>query len=418
MTIADHYQIILILAVVCSFFMAWGVGANDAANAMATSVGSKAITLKHAIVIAIIFEFLGAFLAGGEVTETVRKGILHTEMLHDNGMTLILGMLASLLAAGSWLLIASLKGWPVSTTHSIIGAIVGFGLFVLGKEAVQWSTIGAIVASWVISPVISGIIAFCLFLSVQYLILNKNNVYQAAVHYIPFYMFFTAFIISLITIRKGLQHVGLNLSNLEGLGLSLIISIGCTIAGIFFIRQINDFTHGGRFNHPVERIFTLLMVFTACAMAFAHGSNDVANAVGPLSAIFSTLMHNGKITPLSHTSSWILLVGALGIALGLMTMGYRVMATVGQKITELTPSCGFAAELATASTVVIASGTGIPVSTTHTLIGAVVGVGLVKGAKHLNWSIIRSIILSWVITIPIGAILSIIFYFILKYLLG
>ncbi len=414
MAITDHLQLIMVLAVAFTFFMAWGVGANDAANAIATSVGSRAITLKHALIIAIIFEFLGAYLAGGEVTETIRKGIIDPTAIEGKGDVLILGMLASLLAAGTWLLIASYKGWPVSTTHSIVGAIVGFGAFVLGVDAIYWEKVGTIISSWVISPILAGVISFCVFLSVKKFILDNENTYQAAMRFVPFYVLLTGFIISMITLTKGLKHIGLDI-NLPN---SILISIGTGVLmmliGRHYIRGIDKFTHHGKRNHPVERIFSMLMVFTACSMAFAHGSNDVANAVGPLAAIFGVLQSEGAINSKTMISDWALLIGAIGISIGLLTMGYRVMATVGQRITALTPSHGFAAELSAASTVVIASGTGLPISTTHTLIGAVIGVGLVHGKNQINWLTIRSILQSWIITIPAGSFLAICFYFLLK----
>ncbi len=414
MAITDHFQLLMVLAIAFTFFMAWGVGANDAANAIATSVGSRAITLKHALIIAIVFEFLGAYLAGGEVTETIRKGIIHPNAIEGKGDILILGMLASLLAAGSWLFIASYKGWPVSTTHSIIGAIVGFGAFVLGVDAIEWLKVGTIVSSWVISPIMSGTIAYFIFLSVKKYILDSPDTYQAAIRFVPFYVGLTGFVISMITLTKGLKHIGLGIGFIESLLLSMFIAFLMMLLGKAFIARIDRFTQQGKRNHPVERIFSMLMVFTACSMAFAHGSNDVANAVGPLAAIFGIIQSGGEIGGQSMTNEWILLIGALGISVGLLTMGYRVMATVGQRITALTPSLGFAAELSAAATVVIASGTGLPISTTHTLIGAVVGVGLVQGKDELNWSTVGSICQSWIITIPAGAFLAICFYYLLR----
>ncbi|MCY4044634.1 MAG: inorganic phosphate transporter [Cellvibrionales bacterium] len=413
MAITEHFELLMLLAILATFFMAWGVGANDAANAIATSVGSKAITLKHALIIAIIFEFLGAFFAGGEVTQTIRKGIIDPDALTGKGDVLILGMLASLLAAGSWLFIASYKGWPVSTTHSIVGAIVGFGAWVLGIDTIYWSKVGIIVSSWIVSPLLAGIIAFLLFSSVKKLILDNPDTYHAATRLVPVYILLTGFIIAMITLTKGLKHIGLDLTIMQSIIFSFAIGLLMMMVGIFFIKRIDRFTHHGQMNHPVERIFSLLMVFTACSMAFAHGSNDVANAVGPLAAIFGVLQNNESVSTQSVTTHWILLIGALGISIGLITMGYRVMATVGQRITALSPSHGFAAELSAATSVVIASGTGLPISTTHTLIGAIIGVGLVHGRQSLNWKTLISIGQSWLITIPAGGFLAILFYYVL-----
>ena len=416
--IAEYNQILLFLACLFAFFMAWGVGANDVANAMATSVGSKAITVKHAIIIAMLFEFCGAYLAGGEVTGTIRKGIIDPMTLQGAPDLLVFGMLASLLAAGCWLLIASYKGWPVSTTHSIVGAIVGFAIAGLGVEAVKWGKVGTIAASWVVSPLLSGIIAYALYRSVEMLILNKKDVYRAAVKYIPVYMFLVSFMIAMVTLTKGLKHIGMSLSYSQSAAVAAAIGLAIVIIGKLFIHRVDLFTHHGKDHHPVERVFAVLMVFTACSMAFAHGSNDVANAVGPLAAIVSAVQNHGQIVAKSALPGWILLMGGAGIVLGLASFGFKVMKTVGRQITKLTPSRGFAAELAAASTVVLASGTGLPVSTTHTLVGAVLGVGLAEGSQHLNWRVIGAIATSWVITIPIGAGLSVLFFYIIKTCFG
>jgi PiT family inorganic phosphate transporter len=396
--------------------MAWGIGANDVANAMGTSVGARALTLAQAILVACIFEFAGAYLAGGEVTSTIRKGIIDPNLLQDSPDLLVFGMMSALLAAGTWLLIASSRGWPVSTTHSIVGAIVGFAAVGISVDAVSWSKVGSIVSSWVVSPLMSGTIAFVIFLSVQKLILNTDNPFGNAKKYVPGYMFLVGFVIAMVTLLKGLKHIGLSLSFGESLTYSIVIGLVIAIVGTFFLRKIEntpqqrgDVTFDG-----VEKVFAVLMVFTACAMAFAHGSNDVANAVGPLAAIASVIQSGGEIAVKSSMPWWILLLGATGIVAGLATLGYKVIETVGRNITELTPSRGFAAELAAATTVVLASGTGLPISTTHTLVGAVLGVGLARGLSAVDFSVVGRIIVSWVVTLPVGAGLSIIFFFTLK----
>jgi len=414
--ISSYGSMLVIFAAAVGFLMAWGIGANDVANAMGTSVGSKALTIKQAIIIAMIFEFAGAYLAGGEVTSTIRKGIIDASYFVEQPELLVFGMISALLAAGLWLIIASYYGWPVSTTHSIIGAIVGFSAVGVGVDSVSWGKVLGIVGSWVITPLISGIIAYLIFMSSQRLIFNTSDPINNAKRYVPLYMFFAGFILSLVTIIKGLKHVGLHFSTFEAFILAAIV--GGVVAGVgkLFINRVKIDPKADRQMHfaNVEKIFALLMVVTACAMAFAHGSNDVANAIGPLAAIVSIVENDGEITSKATLAWWILPLGAVGIVLGLAIFGKRVMATIGTGITHLTPSRGFAAELAAASTVVLASGTGLPISTTQTLVGAVLGVGMARGIAALNLGVVRNIVISWVITLPIGAALSIVFFYILK----
>ena len=414
--IIQYGPYLLISACMFGFFMAWGIGANDVANAMGTSVGARALTLSQAILVACVFEFAGAYLAGGEVTSTIRKGIIDPNLFASSPDLLVFGMLASLLAAGTWLLVASYNGWPVSTTHSIVGAIVGFAAVGISIDAVSWSKVTSIISSWVISPVMAGIISFIIFRSVQKLILNTVNPFDNAKKYIPGYMFLVGFILSMVTLLKGLKHVGLSLSFEESILYSIIIGIGIALLGSLLLRNVDN-TFQQRedvvFN-GVERVFAVLMVFTACAMAFAHGSNDVANAVGPLAAVVSIVQTGGEVASKSLMPWWILLLGGAGIVAGLAMLGYKVIETVGRNITELTPSRGFAAELAAATTVVLASGTGLPISTTHTLVGAVLGVGLARGLSAVDLGVVGRIIISWVVTLPVGAGLSIIFFFTLK----
>ena len=414
--IMEYGYILLIIGCVCGFFMAWGIGANDVANAMGTSVGARALTLWQAVLVACVFEFAGAYLAGGEVTSTIRKGIIDAGVMSDSPELLVYGMIASLLAAGIWLLIASYFGWPVSTTHSIVGAIVGFAAVGIGFDAVKWGQVGSIVASWVVSPVMAGTISFLLFTSVKRLILQTSDPFMSAKRYVPFYMFLAGFVVSMVTFLKGLKHVGLSFTASESIAWSLVFALIISLLGTLMLQRIDNTRkekNGAMFN-GVERVFAVLMVFTACAMAFAHGSNDVANAIGPLAAIVSVVQSGGEIAIQSMLPPWVLLIGASGIVIGLGTLGYRVMMTVGRAITELTPSRGFAAELAAAGTVVIASGTGLPISTTHTLVGAVLGVGLARGIGAINLGVVGKIILSWIVTLPVGAGLSILFFFALK----
>lgn len=417
--IADYGLVFLVLACLFGFFMAWGVGANDVANAMGTSVGSRALTIRQAICVAMVFEFCGAYFAGGQVTETIKSGIVDLQLMTPE--VLVPGMLASLLAAGVWLMVATLRGWPVSTTHSIVGAIIGFASVGVSVHAVQWSAIGPIVASWVVTPVLSGIVALLLFQSVQWLILRTDDPFRNARRFVPLYMFLTGFMVSLMTIGKGLKHLGLELGAAQSLALALLVGAGVMLLGIVLLRRIKPPTgDSARRASGVERVFAVLMVFTACSMAFAHGANDVANAVGPLAAIVSVVKAGGDLQLMARSPvpGWVLLLGAVGIVIGLATYGYKVIATIGREITELTPSRGFAAELATATTVVGASAIGLPVSTTHTLVGAVLGIGLARGIAALNLRVIGSIFVSWVVTLPAGALLSIVFYLILRALFG
>jgi PiT family inorganic phosphate transporter len=420
--IAQHGTLFLGMAIVFGFFMAWGVGANDVANAMGTSVGSRAITIKQAIIIAMVFEFAGAYLAGGEVTSTIRRGIIDIEAagFAESPELLVYGMLSSLLAAGIWLFVASSFGWPVSTTHSIIGAIVGFAMVGISVDAVVWSQVWSIVASWVISPLVSGIIAFMLFRSVQRLVLDTDDPFHNAKRYVPFYIFLVGFVIAMVTLVKGLSHVGLDFTFLQSIQLAVIFGLVVMGLGVVMLRRIKERPEENRdFQFAsVERVFGVLMIFTACSMAFAHGSNDVANAIGPLAAVNGIIESGGVFNTRSALPAWILLLGGVGIVVGLATLGYKVIITIGRNITELTPSRGFAAELAAASTVVVASATGIPVSTTHTLVGAVLGVGMARGIGALNLGVVSKIVVSWVVTLPVGACLSILIFFIFRGVFG
>ena len=408
----DSEIVYVALAAAFGLFMAWGIGANDVANAMATSVGSQVLTIRKAILVAAVFEFLGAVLAGGEVTSTIRNGIVDPADLSDTPRLLIYGMLAALLAAGVWLLIASHKGWPVSTTHSIVGAIVGFAAVGIGVDAVQWGKVGTIVMSWIVSPLVAGSLAYLIFVSVQLLILGHPDPLARAKRYVPVYMFLAAFTVTLVTILKGLAHVGLDVS--AAFSYLLASSIAIVVAGIgaVAIRRIEPDRKLEKKQHfyTVERVFGVLMIVTACSMAFAHGSNDVANAIGPLAAVIS-VADTGLVTSNSAVPTWVLVLGGCGIVIGLATFGRKVIATVGERITQLTPSRGFAAELAAASTIVVASGTGMPISTTHTLVGAVLGVGMARGIEAIDLRVVSRIFASWLVTVPAGALLAIVFFF-------
>ncbi|MGB5453751.1 MAG: inorganic phosphate transporter [Sedimenticolaceae bacterium] len=418
--IVENGTIFLIMAIVFGLYMTWGIGANDVANAMGTSVGSGAITVKQAIVIAAIFEFAGAFIAGGTVTATIRKGIIDPSAIAGQPELLVYGMLAALLAAAIWLMIASTRGWPVSTTHSIVGAIVGFAVAGIGMEAVQWGKIGQIVASWLVSPLLGGVIALVLMLSIRKLILNADNPFAQAKKWGPFYVFLVGFIVSLVTMFKGLKHLNLHFSMAESIFAAVVFGIICAVVGRIMINRVKvDETADRDFHYAsVEKAFVPMMIFTACAMAFAHGSNDVANGIGPMAAVVSIVESGGQVGQKASLPIWILLLGGVGIVVGLATMGWKVMQTIGTKITELTPTRGYCATLAAATTVVLASKTGLPVSTTHIAVGAVMGVGLARGLGALDLRVIGNIVVSWVITLPAGGILAAIFFFIFKGIFG
>ncbi len=414
----------LYLAVALGLYMAFSIGANDVANAMGTSVGSKALTIKQAILIAGVLEFLGAFLVGGQVTKTVRGGILDPEISAAAPELIVYGMLAALTAAGTWLVVASRLGWPVSTTHSIVGAIAGFGIVAFGVGVVQWEQLTQIVASWVVSPLLCGILAYLIFSAIKWTILRHPDPVRRTRKWAPLYIFSVVVVISLVTLFKGLQNVDLDLTLAESLLWSGILGIFAVIAGHFLLGMIGnrpdaetvDASSGDGQMAIVEKMFGVLQIMSACAVAFAHGSNDVANAIGPLAAVVN-ISQSGVVNPESPVPSWLLLVGGIGIVIGLATMGYRVMATIGTKITELTPTRGYSAEFAAAITIVLASRLGLPISTTQTLVGGVMGVGLAQGIKALDLSILGRIAASWIITVPIGAVLAIVFFYVFRAIL-
>ena len=407
------------LAGALALYMAWAIGANDVANAMGTSVGSGALTITAAVVVAGVLEFSGAFFVGGHVTDTVRKGILASEAVAGNSQLLLYGMLGSLAAAATLLLVATRWGLPVSTTHSIVGAIVGFGAVGMGLDAVVWGKVAQIVASWVTSPLIGGVLAFLVFNLTRWLILDRENPLLEARRYGPYFFFFVTFIIGLVTLFKGLKNLKLDFDLPQAMALSALLGLLGAAVGRFFLKRVHPFEGEDRDERfrSVERVFVVLQIMTACTVAFAHGSNDVANAIGPLAAVIH-VAQGAEFVGKAAVAPWMLVVGGIGIVIGLATWGYRVMETVGKKITELTPSRGFAAELAAALTIVLASRLGIPVSTTHILVGSVLGVGMARGIAALDLRVVGSILISWVATLPIAAILSIFFFYFFKGLLG
>lgn len=400
---------LLYLAIIIGFYSAWSIGANDVANSMATIVGSRALTLRRAIIIAGIFEFLGAFLVGSHVTDTVRKGIIDPLFFASQPELLAYGMFSALLAAALFQHTATFFGLPVSTTHAIVGSLFGFGLIGAGVGSVNWGRIGIISSGWIISPLLGALVAFTLFHIIRKLILSKEQPYNAAVKVAPYLVFVLFTVIVLSIIYKGLKNLHLDFPFSQALAISLIIGLlGAYITWIVvkIDRTIPD--HKEQYV-KTEKLFGYLQIYTACYIAFAHGANDVANAMGPVAAIFSIFQTNTIIMKV-NVPIWILLLGGIGIVAGLSTYGYKVIETIGRKITEITPTRGFAAEFSTATTVLIFSKLGLPISTTHTMVGSVIGIGFARGISTLNLQVIRNIITSWFITIPTAAILTVIIY--------
>lgn len=416
----DYSIIYLFVAIILCFLMTWGVGANDLANVMSTTMGSKAVTVRQAMLIAIVFEFAGAFLGGNGVTETMRDGIINTSQLSNEPLILIEGMLGVLFACTIWMNLASYLGVPVSITNALVGSMVGFGAMVLGPDAIHWNQVGHIAIGWITSPMISGITAYALFISIQQTIFVKRNPLAKAKLYIPIYLFLIGSILSFITVFKGLNHFDIHLNFKQDLAVTLATSIVITIIGMIFIKRIPENPKIRRRERfiQVEKYFAVLMAMTACAMAFAHGSNDVALAVGPLTIVYSLVMNANQVFDANNYPAWIILFGCVGVISGLLMYGRKVIETVGSAITALTPSRAFAATLAAATTVVVATSTGIPVSATQTLVGAVLGVGLARGIGALNLIVIRNIFMSWVLTLPAASILTILSYKLLHAFLG
>lgn len=416
----DYSFLYIALAVILCLLMTWGVGANDLANVMSTTMGSKAISVRQAILIAIIFEFAGAFLGGSDVTETMRDGIINTSELSTQPLILIEGMLSVLLACTTWMNLASYLGVPVSITNAIVGSMVGFGTIVLGPEAIHWMQVVHIAVGWITSPVIAGSIGYALFTTIQFSIFVQNDPLEKAKRYIPLYLFLIGSILSFITVFKGLNHFNIHLTLTQALIVTIASSAIITIVGMLLIHRIPEKKQLRRRERfaQVEKYFAILMAMTACAMVFAHGSNDIALAVAPLTIVHSLVTHSHQPLDAINYPTWIIFLGCSGAVVGFLMYGRKVIETVGTAITALTPSRAFAATLAAASTVVFATSLGIPVSATQTLVGAVLGVGLARGIAALNLVVMRNIFTSWVLTIPAASLLTIISYTLLHMLLG
>jgi len=434
--------LILSITALVGLYMAWNIGANDVANAMGTSVGSRALTLRQAIVVAGILEFAGAVLVGAYVSDTVRKGIVNPGIFAADPLLLVHGMMAALIAAALWLNLASFLGLPVSTTHAIVGAVAGFGILTGGMGAISWGTLGFITASWVVSPIVGGLVAFVLFSLVRRFILQNPDPGTTAQRSAPAMVAVLTSGLALVVLFKGLKNVDLNLQWYQSLSFAVGLGLfGATSVALYQRRGLifggsssmsststssgsatlqittnnnDDDTRAGVLDR-VERTFQPLQVATAASVAFAHGANDVANAVGPMAAVFATIQ-TGLVTQKVDVPLWILVLGGAGIVIGLATYGFKVMATIGTKITEITPSRGFAAEFGAAMTILVGSKLGLPLSTTHTLVGAVVGVGIARGTAALNMTVVRNIAVSWLLTVPIAAAVTVPVFYLLRWL--
>lgn len=464
--------VLTILVLVIGFYMSWNIGANDVSNAMGTSVGSGALTLRRAVILAAILEFSGAYFVGANVSETMQRGLIDTDMFLTEPTILVLGMSGALLGTSLWLQLASYFGWPVSTTHAIVGAIIGFGAVIGGVEAVQWEEVSSILVSWVLSPLISGVISYILFNFLQRKILYAINPAGATIRLLPYLtmVVFGTFTLSLIF--NGLENLNISISFPQALLIALVIG-GIAFAVTYLLlrnkkdkaeqetssrhspqsvvsldkaikhlqrvhantvegahdkitgilsevrsisqtlRKETSFSERTSEYKTVENMFVYLQIFSACFVAFAHGANDVANAIGPVAAVLD-IIKNGAISDVATVPSWLLAFGGIGIVIGLATWGWRVIETIGKKITELTPTRGFCAEFGAATTILLASKCGLPISTTHCLVGAVLGVGMARGIRALNLNMIKDIVLSWIITIPASAVMSILVFYGLK----
>lgn len=463
--------ILTILVLLAGFYMAWNIGANDVSNAMGTSVGSGALTLFKAVIIAGILEFCGAFFLGGNVSRTMQQGIVNPDIFAHNPQILLFGMLSALISTAVWLQIASYFGWPVSTTHAIIGALIGFGALIGGVDAVHWSEVGRIALSWVISPALSGLFAYLIFSTLQRKILFAMNPINATRKLIPILVFIVLLVFTLSVLMNGMGSLHVKLSSLE----TLLIGCGIGLVGAFIsffilrriylpqeqavsantsqqvfslnkavrhlkrvkltskgerrdqvsriLREVEDYAeevreHSNLYTASsdykiVEKMFASLQILSAAYVAFAHGANDVANAIGPVAAALE-IIRKGGLSMTAHVPAWLLAMGGVGIVVGLATWGWRVMETIGRKITELTPTRGFSAEFGAAITILVASKFGLPISTTHCIVGAVLGVGLARGISALNIRVLRDIVLSWIITIPSSAIVCILIFYLIR----
>lgn len=491
----DSHLILFTLATVFGLFMAFNIGGNDVANSFGTSVGAGTLTIRQALAVAAVFEVSGAMIAGGAVTDTIRSGIVDLGTLTAepsfDPMDFVYIMMASLFAAAVWLLIATKSGWPVSTTHSIVGGIVGasitLGVIASGAgdafSLVQWSKIGTIALSWVISPVLGGVAAYILFWNIKKYILKYNDQAQAALDiikrekkalkerqktafermtelqqisytqtmardaaqvdldaqldeenfesdyykelyriaskreevdahkalqtYVPLLAAFGAMIIAAMLLFKGLKNMHLNMSDTDNYFIIMMVGAGVWMAIYILARTLR----GRSLDRSTFLLFSWMQVFTAAGFAFSHGSNDIANAIGPFAAVLDVL-HTGEVSKQAPVPLIAMLSFGIAMIAGLWFIGKHVIATIGTNLTKMHPASGFAAELSAASVVMLASALGIPVSSTHILVGAVLGIGVVNHAA--NWDLMKPIALAWIITLPASALLAVVSFLVLR----
>ncbi|HEC80824.1 MAG TPA: inorganic phosphate transporter [Thermoplasmatales archaeon] len=397
------------------FYMAWNIGANDVANSMATAVGAKAITFRQAVLIAGVLNFVGAVFVGSHVTQTIKGNIVNPSVI-GNPHTLLIGFIASLLAASIFVMLSTWKEMPISTTHSVIGALVGFGLIAGGATSVNWMKLGEVASSWVLSPLAGCILAFIVFKIIVKLIFAKDNPVEAAKIVGPGIIGVTAFLItSSLFLKTNLSDM-LKISDYKTiLLLATVVGVIFAVTSAYFLRKIK--AKSSEDYAAVERIFRRLQIITSCYVAFSHGANDVANAIGPVAAIFS-LSTKGVLDSVAPVPVPLLALGGFGIAVGCMTWGHKVMKTIGYRITSLTNTRGFSVDFGAATTVLIASKLGMPISTSHTVVGAVIGVGLARGLDAVDLKVIKKIIYSWLLTVPAAAALSAAIYICLSVIVG
>jgi len=398
------YDVILGLGFLAAIYMAWNIGANDVANAMASAVGAKAITLRQAVVIGGVLDFAGAVLLGSHVTTTIRKNILDSSLITDP-QVMMLGLLAALLAAAFWVFFATWSQFPVSTTHSIVGALIGFGIIAGGFGAVKWGSVAAIVVSWVLSPVFAGLLAYLTFIFIRNWVMRRPRAFLAALRWSPLFAGLTVLVVTASLLMDTPLGTRLGIGNRTGfiyaVGFSTLIGV---VARGWVSRTIRDIEGRG-----VEEMFRWFQVFTSCYVAFAHGANDVANAIGPVAGIY-IIYTTHSVTQEAPVPIYLLLLGGFFIALGVFTWGYRVIETVGSKITTLTNTRGYAVDFGTATSVLVASKLGLPVSTTHAAVGAVIGVGLGGGLAAVDFKVVWKIMIYWVVTLPLSAIPTMIIF--------
>ena len=409
--------ILLVIAIAGGLYMAWNIGANDVANAFGASVGGGALTIRRALLLAAVMEFSGAFFVGAPVARTISAEIIRPLVFAENPQVLGIGMVAAMIGASLWLNLATHLGQPVSTTHAIIGAVIGFAAVSVGPQFIQWGKMGTIVASWVVSPLVGGVLAYLIYrFGVRRFVLENRHPVFMAMLTMPVAMGCLVGIVTFSIIYKGLPGLRLNLPLGWAIGVAaaatLVVAGGIRLAVHKRLRR-HHVRHADRYPF-VERWFGYMQVATASYMSFAHGANDVANAIGPLAAAIQ-IFRDPHVVPMNITvPPWLLALGGVGIVVGLGTYGYKVIQTIGKNITEITPTRGFSADFGTATTVLVFSKLGMPISTTFVIVGAVMGVGLARGFAAIDMGVIRRIFTSWIVTIPASAVLTVIVYWVLK----